>query len=90
MSEVSGIHRIGLYGCGDWFFLVVRGSRRGTVWADCTDNGSGLYCLDVDFLSFYQRWLDDALAMVAKGEHGPRDAAYSILEYGDNPRYRPL
>jgi hypothetical protein len=73
------------YGCGDWFFLVVRGSRRGTVWVDCTDNGDGLYCLDVDFLTFYQRWLDDALASVAKrGYTGDLD----VLRYGNNPRFQ--
>jgi hypothetical protein len=77
------------YGCGDWFFLVVRGRRRGTVWADCTDNGNGLYCLEVDFLSFYQRWLDDALAQAAGKRHGPPYVGYEILRYGRNPRFQP-
>jgi hypothetical protein len=73
------------YGCGDWFFLVVRGPRRGTVWVDSVDGGTGLYCLEVDFPTFYGRWLRHALS----GEKAP-NAYYAYLEYGDNPRYRPL
>ncbi|MFC0533750.1 SMI1/KNR4 family protein [Phytohabitans kaempferiae] len=73
------------YGCGDWFFLVVRGPRRGTVWVDSVDGSTGLYCLEVDFETFYARWLRRALA----GEELP-NAYYSYLEYGDNPRYRPV
>lgn len=76
------------YGCGDWFFLVVRGPRRGTVWADCSDNGNGLYCLEVDFMSFYRRWLDDALARAAGDGTSRRYASYDILRYGRNPRFR--
>jgi hypothetical protein len=41
--------RIADYGCGDWLFLVVRGPAAGTVWADCTANATGLYCLEVEF-----------------------------------------
>jgi hypothetical protein len=77
------------YGCGDWLFLVVRGARRGTVWVDSTDSSTGLYCLDVDFPTFYQRWLDAELARVLRGEPKP-NAHYSFLEYGDNPRYQPI
>ncbi|MGN9908454.1 SMI1/KNR4 family protein [Phytohabitans sp. LJ34] len=73
------------YGCGDWFFLVVRGPRRGTVWVDSVDGGTGLYCLEVDFPTFYARWLRRELAGQAKP-----NAYYSYLEFGDNPRYRPL
>ena len=77
------------FGCGDWLFLVVRGDRRGTVWVDSVDSGTGLYCLEVDFPAFYQRWLDAELARVVGG--GPRpNARYSFLAYGDNPRYQPV
>ncbi len=78
------------YGSGDWFFLVLRGARRGTVWADCSDNGNGLYCLEVDFLSFYRRWLDDALARAAGDQSGLRYVSYDILRYGRNPRFQPI
>jgi hypothetical protein len=77
------------YGCGDWFFLVVRGPRRGTLWVDSTSNGSGLYCLNVDFLTFYRRWLDDALEAATRGRYWPDPAYYSFLRYGNNPRFRP-
>jgi hypothetical protein len=73
------------YGCGDWFFLVVRGPRSGTVWVDSVGGSTGLYCLEVDFPTFYERWLRRALS----GETAP-SAYYSYLEFGDNPRYRPL
>jgi hypothetical protein len=77
------------YGCGDWLFLVVRGPRRGTVWVDSVAGGSGLYCLEVDFATFYRRWLDAEVARAATGEPAP-DAYYSFLEYGENPRYQPV
>jgi SMI1 / KNR4 family (SUKH-1) len=76
------------YGCGDWLFLVVRGPRRGTVWVDCVDGRTGLYCLEVDFATFYQRWLDDTLTRLRAGEFEPSNAYYSMLEYGANRRYR--
>ncbi|MEU9448860.1 SMI1/KNR4 family protein [Streptomyces sp. NPDC048277] len=37
------------YGCGDWFFLVLRGPRRGTVWVDSLESATGMYCLETDF-----------------------------------------
>lgn len=77
------------YGCGDWMFLLLRGPRRGTIWVDCLGSATGLYCLEVDFLTWYTRWLDDALDRVARGAFEPVDATYSVLRYGDNPRYRP-
>ncbi len=76
------------YGCGAWFSLVVRGPRRGTVWLDSTDDSTGLYCLEVGFLTFYRRWLDDVAARAALGEAYSPNAHYSFLQYGDNPRYR--
>jgi hypothetical protein len=77
------------YGCGDWLFLVVRGERRGTVWVDSVDSGTGLYCLEVDFGTFYQRWVDAEVARVTSGVP-KRHARYDYLEYGDNPRYQPV
>lgn len=77
------------YGCGDWFFLVVRGPARGTVGVDSVDGGTGLYDLRVDFPTFYQRWLDAEVARVLEGR-AERLAHYAYLEFGDNPRYRPV
>lgn len=78
------------YGCGDRFFLVLRGPRRGTVWVDSLSSATGLYCLEVDFGTWYETWLDNALTRARRGEFGPRNARYSYLEYGRNPRYRPV
>jgi hypothetical protein len=78
------------YGCGDWFFLVVRGPRRGTVWVDSVESATGLYCLEVDFLRFYERWLADALERASRGDFVVRNARFAFLAYGANPRYQPL
>lgn len=75
-------------GCGDWLFLIVRGPRRGTVWVDSVDGSTGLYCLEVDFSTLYQRWLDESLAE-AEDRLDPPRAHFSSLRYGNNPRYRP-
>ncbi|WUX71191.1 hypothetical protein OG627_32405 [Streptomyces sp. NBC_01429] len=77
------------HACGDWLFLMLRGPRRGTVWADCLGNATGLYCLEVDFLTWYTRWLDDALDLASRGDTEPGNGDYPCLKYGDNPRYRP-
>jgi hypothetical protein len=77
------------YGCGDWFFLILRGPRRGTVWVDSVVGATGLYCLEVDFKTWYSRWLDYALDRASRGDdYIPARATYSYLEFGDNPRYR--
>ena len=47
------------YGCGEWFFLLVRGPARGTAWVDALNSCSGLFNLRVDFATFYHRWLID-------------------------------
>ncbi|MGW2524221.1 hypothetical protein ACWC09_46100 [Streptomyces sp. NPDC001617] len=57
--------------------------------ADSLSSACGLYCLEVGFLAWYTRWLDDALNRAARGAVGPVSATYSILEFGDNLRYRP-
>ncbi|MFE6019340.1 SMI1/KNR4 family protein [Streptomyces sp. NPDC056441] len=77
------------YGCGDCLFLMLRGPRRGTVWADCLSNATGLYCLEVDFLTWYTRWLDDALDLASRGDTAPDNGDYPCLRYGDNSRHRP-
>ncbi|WP_406403416.1 hypothetical protein [Streptomyces uncialis] len=76
------------HGCGELLFLVLRGPRRGTVWVDSVLGGTGLYCLETDFLTWYSRWLDDALARAEQGMFDAVDARYPFLRYGDNPRYR--
>jgi hypothetical protein len=58
------------------------------MWVDCLSDASGLYCLEVDFATWYTRWLDDALERTARGDFAPENATYSVLRYGDDPRYR--
>lgn len=83
----AGTLRICEYGCGDFFLLVVRGEGAGTVWADCVGSGTGLFSLRVDFLSWYETWLERSLERVSR-VCSNAGGAYSFLEFGANPRYR--
>lgn len=67
------------YGCGDFFFLVVRGPRRGTVWVNSVDSATGLFCLEVGFGGVYERWLDASVRKERARDFAP-GAGY--LEYG--------
>jgi SMI1 / KNR4 family (SUKH-1) len=78
------------FGCGDFFTLVLRGKRRGTIWVNSLDGATGFYCLEVGFEQFYMRWLDHALRRLREPDFVPVNAYYSYLEFGDNPRYRPV
>jgi hypothetical protein len=78
------------FGCDDFFVLVVRGKRRGTVWVNSVLGATGFYCLEVSFEQFYKRWLDDALRRALSHDFAPVKAAYSYLRFGDNPRYQPV
>ena len=49
-------------GCGYRHFLVLTGPERGQMWLDATVGDDGYHPLGVDFLEWYERWLDDALA----------------------------
>jgi hypothetical protein len=75
------------YGCGEWFFLVLRGPRRGTIWVDALESSTGLFCLEVDFQTWYSRWLDDAIEQATNPDHVKTYSPYSYLRYGDNSRY---
>lgn len=54
------------YGCGDYFFLIVRGPMRGTVWYDSLASTSGLFDMHTAFMPFYKRWLDDTQKRLAR------------------------
>jgi hypothetical protein len=43
-------------------FLVITGPTRGSMWIDRTSSGGGYEPLGVDFLTWYERWLDSTLA----------------------------
>lgn len=77
------------FGCGDFFCLVVRGFRKGTIWVNSVDGSTGVYCTEVDFLTFYELWLEDVAARLRQGAFRPRNARYSFLQYSKNPRYVP-
>lgn len=49
-------------GCGYLHFLVVTGSARGQMWLDGTCSDQGFFPLGIDFLDWYERWLDNTLA----------------------------
>jgi hypothetical protein len=78
------------FGCGDFFTLVLRGKRRGTIWVNSLDSATGFYCLEVGFEQFYRRWLDHALRRLREPDFVDVNAEYSYLKFGDNPRYRPI
>jgi SMI1 / KNR4 family (SUKH-1) len=78
------------FGCDDFFALVLRGKRCGTVWVNSVIGATGFYCLEVSFEQFYMRWLDDALRRARKRDFAPVNAVYSYLRFGDNPRYQPV
>ncbi|HEX6368174.1 MAG TPA: SMI1/KNR4 family protein [Longimicrobium sp.] len=49
-------------GCGYLHLLVVTGPARGTMWVDNRGVDAGFAPLDVTFLEWYERWIDDVLA----------------------------
>jgi hypothetical protein len=61
------------YGCGLYFSLIVSGPERGKVWFDRRADEAGLFPLrhphhrqeHLDFLTWYERWLDWALGASA-------------------------
>lgn len=61
--------RVAEFGCGVWMNLVVSGNEYGNIWVDDRCNDAGLYPDTyfgnegrLDFLSWYQLWLDTSLA----------------------------
>ncbi|WP_331127114.1 SMI1/KNR4 family protein [Longimicrobium sp.] len=49
-------------GCGYLHLLVVTGPTRGTMWVDSRGADAGFIPLNVTFLDWYERWIDDVLA----------------------------
>lgn len=92
-SNLNGTLPICEYGCGDFFRLVVNGSQKGTIWADCgIINFTGYYALNVDVMTFYENWLDRQIHL----KKHPADKAhflnaeYPFLEFGNNLKYKLL
>jgi len=49
-------------GCGCLHRLVVSGPTRGQMWLDGTSSEQGYHPLNVSFLEWYEKWLDDVIA----------------------------
>lgn len=62
LKEVAGTLVLCHEGCGYLHLLIVSGSARGQMWLDATVSDGGYVPLEVGFLDWYERWLDDALA----------------------------
>ena len=57
----AGTMTISLEGCGYCSFIVINGATRGQVWFNA-DAGSGGYIpLNLSFLDWYEKWLDERL-----------------------------
>lgn len=69
------------YGCGDSFFLVLKGAQRGQVWGDNMGNYGGLFSLEVDLHTWYETWLDRTLAILQSKERPADEVRY--FEYAD-------
>jgi len=61
-KEVTGTLALCHEGCGYVHLLVISGAGRGQMWLDATVSDGGYVPLDVDFLDWYEKWLDNALA----------------------------
>ncbi len=48
-------------GCGHLHRLVVTGPSHGEMWMDSTCSDQGYFSLQVGFLSWYERWLDQVV-----------------------------
>jgi hypothetical protein len=53
-------------GCGEYFFIAVRGPKRGTVWLDSVDTSSGVFYRAADFWEFCEAWF---ARMLSPGPH---------------------
>ncbi|MFZ6179031.1 tetratricopeptide repeat protein [Nannocystis pusilla] len=60
-SERDGCVLLGTDGCGVDSLLVVTGERRGEVWRSCD---FGVVRTSRSFVAWYERWLDDRLALL--------------------------
>lgn len=86
MVEVSQRLRRGTlticdYGCGDSFFLVLKGPRLGEVWGDNMGNYGGLFSLEVDFDRWYENWIERTVASFEKKARPAGEVRY--FEYAD-------
>jgi hypothetical protein len=60
LKEITGTLVLCHEGCGYLHFLVVSGAARGQMWMDATVSDNGYLPLEVGFLDWYEKWLDNA------------------------------
>ena len=88
-SMLEGSLPICVYGCGDFFRLIVTGEKAGEVWVDSgVINDTGFYSLNVDILTFFENWLDRQIEILSDPAKRFVNAYYSYLEFGNNKRYK--
>jgi hypothetical protein len=61
-AQANGTIAICDEGCGYLHRLVVNGDARGSMWIDSRVSDGGFIPLNVDFATWYERWLDEVLA----------------------------
>jgi hypothetical protein len=59
--EATGTIALCDEGCGYQHLLIVSGPAKGTIWLDARVSDGGFHPLGVEFLDWYERWLDDTL-----------------------------
>jgi len=70
---VNGLLRLSNFGCGVSINLVVNGKEYGNIWVDDRGNDAGIYPdpylsqnSRIDFLGWYEVWLDEYIANSSK------------------------
>ena len=58
----TGSSTLSTEGCYYRHFIVISGPTYGQMWIDQTTSDGGYFPLNVDFLTWYERWLEDVLA----------------------------
>lgn len=71
---INGMIKLSNFGCGVFIHLVVNGNEYGNIWVDDRGNDAGIYPdyylskddQRIDFLSWYEAWLDEYIANNSK------------------------
>ena len=56
---IAGTMAISLEGCGYYRFIVITGPTRGQVWFNADAGDGGYIPLNLSFLDWYEKWLDE-------------------------------
>lgn len=78
----NGLLRLSNFGCGVSINLVVNGKEYGNIWVDDRCNDGGIYPdvsfsngRRIDFLTWYETWLDRSLQEIAEKNPAPAPVA---------------